>query len=144
MQQKRPDLWQTKDWFFHHDNAPAHAAISVRQFLAKNTMIPLPHASYSPDLAPCDFFLFPRMKRDMKGQRFDDVEAVKKKTRRKRNCFYKTNYCDWAQPSQMTTMTPLNSERVALRSPSGKNACYVSSANRSTIPVIFGYPLVFN
>lgn len=81
VRQKRPDLWQTRDWFFHHDNAPAHAAISVRQFLAKNNMTPLPHAPYSPDLAPCDFFLFPRMKRDMKGQRFDDVEAVKKKTR---------------------------------------------------------------
>lgn len=81
VRQKRPDLWQTRDWFFHHDNAPAHTAISVRQFLAKNNMSPLPHAPYSPDLAPCDFFLFPRMKRDMKGQRFDDVEAIKKKTR---------------------------------------------------------------
>ena len=62
-------------------NAPPHAAISVHQFLAKNNMTHLPHASYSPDHALCDFFLFLRMKRDMKGQRFDDVEAVKKKTR---------------------------------------------------------------
>ena len=35
--------------------------------------------------------------------------------RQKRNCFYKTNYCDRTQPSQVTTMTALNSERVALR-----------------------------
>lgn len=81
VRQKRPDLWETKEWFFHHDNAPAHAALSVRQFLAKNGMTPLPHAPYSPDLAPCDFFLFPRMKKDMKGHRFSDVEEVKKKTR---------------------------------------------------------------
>lgn len=81
VRQKRPDLWQTGDWFIHHDNAPAHTAISVSQFLVKNSMVSLPHAPYSPDLAPCDFFLFPRMKRGMKGRRFDSIEEVKIKTR---------------------------------------------------------------
>ncbi|PNF15068.1 hypothetical protein B7P43_G16541 [Cryptotermes secundus] len=47
-----------RDWFFHHDNAPAHTALSVRQFLTKNGMTPVPHPPYSPDLAPCDFFFF--------------------------------------------------------------------------------------
>ncbi|PNF22069.1 hypothetical protein B7P43_G09301 [Cryptotermes secundus] len=47
---------QSGDWFFHHDNAPAHTALSVRQFLTKNGMTPVPHPPYSPDLAPCDFF----------------------------------------------------------------------------------------
>ncbi|PNF29210.1 hypothetical protein B7P43_G10794 [Cryptotermes secundus] len=42
------------DWFFHHDNAPAHTDLSVRQFLTKNGMTPVPHPPYSPDLAPCD------------------------------------------------------------------------------------------
>lgn len=37
-------------------------------------MVPLPHAPYSPDLAPCDFLLFPRMKRGMNGHRFDIIE----------------------------------------------------------------------
>lgn len=80
LRRKRPDLWQSGDWFFHHDNAPAHTALSVRQFLTKNGMTPVPHPPYSPDLAPCDFFLFPRMKRDMKGKRFADITEVKKKT----------------------------------------------------------------
>jgi len=35
---------------------------------------------YSPDLAPSDFFLFPRMKRDLKGKHFQNVEEVRKKT----------------------------------------------------------------
>ncbi|PNF34143.1 hypothetical protein B7P43_G01174 [Cryptotermes secundus] len=48
--------------------------------LTKNGMTPVPHPPYSPDLAPCDFFLFPRMKRDMKGKRFADVAEVKEKT----------------------------------------------------------------
>jgi len=38
------------------------------------------HPPYSPDLAPCDFFLFHRMKGQMKGNRFADVREVKKKT----------------------------------------------------------------
>nr|CAI5864484.1 unnamed protein product [Callosobruchus analis] len=77
IRKKRADLWRTGDWFFHHDNAPAHTALSIRQFLTKNGMTPIVHPPYSPDLAPCDFFLFPRLKRDMKGKRFATVEEVK-------------------------------------------------------------------
>jgi len=40
------------------------------------------HTIYSPDLAPCDFFLFPRMKRDVKGKRFQNVEEVREKNDR--------------------------------------------------------------
>jgi hypothetical protein len=39
-----------------------------------------PHPPYSPDLAPCDFSLFPRMKGQKKGKRYADVREVKKKT----------------------------------------------------------------
>ena len=35
---------------------------------------------YSPDLAPCNFFLFPRMKRDRKEKRFQNVEVREKTT----------------------------------------------------------------
>jgi len=37
------------------------------------------HHPYSPDLAPCDFFMFPRMKRDLKGKRFQNVEELREK-----------------------------------------------------------------
>jgi len=30
----------------------------------------------SPDLAPCDFFLFPKMKLKLKGRQFDTVEEI--------------------------------------------------------------------
>lgn len=39
----------------------------------------LPQATYSPDLALCDFFLFQKEERDMKGHRFDNMEDLKKK-----------------------------------------------------------------
>jgi hypothetical protein len=47
-----------------HDNAPAHCA---HQFLAQHGVPVLDHPPYSPDLAPADFFLFPRLKSIMKG-----------------------------------------------------------------------------
>jgi len=75
-------MWSSGDCFLHHDNAPAHMALSLQQFLVrkKNNMTVIPHPPYSPNLAPCDFFLFPRTKRQMKGKRFADVSEVKKKT----------------------------------------------------------------
>ncbi|KAJ4450754.1 hypothetical protein ANN_02184 [Periplaneta americana] len=40
-------------------------------------MVLVPHPPYSLDLAPSDFFLFPRMKKCLKGKRFSDVDDVK-------------------------------------------------------------------
>ncbi|PNF31107.1 hypothetical protein B7P43_G15767 [Cryptotermes secundus] len=57
-----------------------HTALTVRQFLTSNNMVIVPHPPYSPDLAPSDFFLFPRMKRSLKGKRFRDVDEVKENT----------------------------------------------------------------
>jgi len=50
----------------------------VHQFLAKNMMV-IPHPPYSPDLAPCNFFLFPHMKGQMKGKHSAEVSELKKK-----------------------------------------------------------------
>lgn len=33
---------------------------------------------YSPDLAPCDFFIIPKIKRVIKGTRFGDVDDIKR------------------------------------------------------------------
>ena len=38
----------------------------AHQFLAKNKIALMPHPPYSPHLAPCDFFLFPKMKLKLK------------------------------------------------------------------------------
>ena len=34
----------------------------------------VPHPSYSPDLAPCDFWLFPKLKERLKGCRYERIE----------------------------------------------------------------------
>ncbi|UYV67646.1 hypothetical protein LAZ67_5001447 [Cordylochernes scorpioides] len=43
----------------HHDNATSHTAFIITNFLARSNTPVIPHPPYSPDLAPCDFFLFP-------------------------------------------------------------------------------------
>lgn len=82
VRRKRPELWQSGDWFLHHNNAPAHTALRVIHYLASRGWPVVPHPPYSPDLAPCDFFIFPRMKKNLKGKRLDDVEAVKTASQR--------------------------------------------------------------
>jgi hypothetical protein len=40
----------------------------------------IPHPPYSPDLAPCDFVLFPRLKSTLKGKRFQDIVEIQLNT----------------------------------------------------------------
>jgi len=42
----------------------------------------LDHPPYSPDLAPCDFYLFPKVKSALKGTKFQTVQDVKEKAAR--------------------------------------------------------------
>jgi hypothetical protein len=69
-----PKLWREHTWLLHHDNATSHTSILTQQFLVKNKMALIPHPLYFPDLAPRDFFLFPKMKLNLKGRRFDTIE----------------------------------------------------------------------
>ena len=49
VQRVRRDI--ADDWVLQHDNAPAHTAFSIREFMAKKNTPVLPHPPYSPDLA---------------------------------------------------------------------------------------------
>jgi len=51
---KRPELWENQTWMLHHDNAPAHASLLIRSYLAKHQTSVVPHPPDSPDLAPAD------------------------------------------------------------------------------------------
>lgn len=59
---------------WHHDNAPAHKAARTNEFFEENGVQMLSHPPYSPDLAPCDFFLFPVIKKKLRGKRFPSPE----------------------------------------------------------------------
>ena len=60
--QKRRPVTGFKHIRLLHGNGPAHASEIVMVFLKKEKLTVLPHLSYSLDLAPCDFFMFPKLK----------------------------------------------------------------------------------
>ncbi|UYV65299.1 Tdc2 [Cordylochernes scorpioides] len=63
IRQKRPELWRSKSWILHHDKAPAHTALKISKFLQDHSTSVFPQPPYSPDLAPCDFFLFGKLRK---------------------------------------------------------------------------------
>jgi hypothetical protein len=89
---KRPHKWSSGTWLLHHDSAPCHAALRVRDFLAKRSIPVIPHPPCSPDLAPCDFFLFPSLKSTLKWKRFQDVAEIQINTTRQLQAISKQAY----------------------------------------------------
>ena len=60
-----------------HDSAPAHTSAIVTAYLKKeksNCFASPP--PYSPDLAPCDFFLFPKLKAFLAGRKYQTRQAL--------------------------------------------------------------------
>ena len=54
-----------------HDNAPAHKSAMVQEYLKESGLDVLDHPPYSPDLSPCNFWLFPRLNEMLAGHRFE-------------------------------------------------------------------------
>ena len=92
MREKKREMWESRSWLLHHDNAPAHNALGIREFFAKNNIAVLEQPLYSPDLAPCDFFLFPKLMEVIKGTRFQDSEAIKTAVMRKLRAISKESF----------------------------------------------------
>ena len=69
----RPALFKSGQWHFHQDNAPVHNSILVTDYLTKMGIKTVAQPPYSPDLAPCDFCLFPKLR----GYCYETVEEMK-------------------------------------------------------------------
>ena len=66
-----------KTIIFHQDNAPAHKTVLAVGKLRDLHYKLFEHPTYAPDLAPSDFYLFPKLKLFLVGQRFSsNQEAI--------------------------------------------------------------------
>ena len=74
---KRLALFKSGQWYFHQDNAPIHNSIFVTDYLTKMGIKTVPQPPYSPDLAPCDFWLFPKLKEKLRGCRYENIDEMK-------------------------------------------------------------------
>ena len=59
---KRPALFKSGLWHFHQDNTPVHISILVTDNLTTMGIKTVPQPPYSPVLAPCDFWLFAKLR----------------------------------------------------------------------------------
>ena len=70
---KRPALFKSGQWHFHQDDTPVHHSILVADYLSKIGIKTVPQPPYRPDIAPCDFWLFPKLR----GCGYETIENMK-------------------------------------------------------------------
>ena len=97
---KWPEMWKNGDWLLHHDNVPAHTSLVVRKCLTKSNMTIVPHPAYSPDLAPCDFCVFPKMKLWLKGWCFVSIEDIQAESQQVLNTLMPADFSECFQKWQ--------------------------------------------
>ena len=89
---KGPAFWENNSWILHHDNAPSDNANVIREHLAKNEINTIQQPPDSPDLAPCDFFLFGRLKKPLSGTRYSTRDEVMGKSKMALMAIPQTDY----------------------------------------------------
>lgn len=65
---------------FHHDNASSHTSGETDRYFRKWKVARTGHPPYSPDLAPLDFFYISRIKKQLRGRRFQSEKELVKAT----------------------------------------------------------------
>lgn len=80
---KEPEKNKENLWRLHHDNA---SALKAREWLTKNDVFVPDHTAYLPDLTPNEFYLFPKTKSSLQGQRFEDIDRIQSNTDKVPKC----------------------------------------------------------
>jgi len=76
VRRKRPELWENRTWMFHHNNAPGHASLLICSYLAQHQTSIVLYSPCSPDLAPVDIFLFPKLTTTLKECHFKTIQEI--------------------------------------------------------------------
>ncbi len=84
---KRPEKWVMKEtgyrnFLLHQDNMTPHTSTISLAAVGENNLEMLSHPAYSPDMAPCDFVIFPALKDELKGHAFRNIKELKTEAHR--------------------------------------------------------------
>ena len=104
---KRPALFKSDQWHFHRDNAPVHNSILFTDYLTKMAIKTVPQPSYSQDLAPCDFRLFPKLW----GRRYETIEEIEEAVRKVIDTL---TWLPWGLPEVVGTVQQVHYSRGRL------------------------------
>lgn len=82
IRRKRPFLWKggldgqtDREFVIQHDNMSCHTSVPTLAYIFDTKL--LAHLPYSPDLAPCDYSLFPFQKQQLQGHRHQNLRDLK-------------------------------------------------------------------
>ena len=73
----------------------------------------VPHLPYSPDLAPCDFCLFPKFKEKHRGCRYETIEEMKEAVKKVIDTLTQ-EYFYWGLPEVVGTVVQVHCSRRRL------------------------------
>ncbi|GFV97394.1 histone-lysine N-methyltransferase SETMAR [Trichonephila clavipes] len=94
---KKPALESGKGIVFHHDNARPHTGMVTQQKLNALGWEVLGHPTYSPDIAPSNYYLLRSLQNYLTGKKFKSFESVSKGVadyfNSKDENFYRTGIC---------------------------------------------------
>ena len=62
------------------DNAPADRSMLITDFFTKSSILNINHSPYSPDLAPCNFYLFRKLHLAMKEKGYANIKDIRRST----------------------------------------------------------------
>ncbi len=101
----RKCLELVNNWILHQDNAPHHKAHSIAEFWEERNVKVMERLPYSLDLASCDFWLFPVLKKALRGRQFHSGRELLTATQTFFNCllesqFHKTFEDKWKVGTQ--------------------------------------------
>ena len=85
---KRPAFFKSGEWHFHQDNALIQDSVLVTDYLTKMGIKTLSQSPYSRDVAPCDFWLFPKLT----GCRYETTEEMKAAVKKGIDTFIQENF----------------------------------------------------
>ncbi len=71
---KRPEA--ACSWILHQDNARPHVVSIVWDFLEKRELLMVAHLPNSPRSPHCNFWLFPSLKKALRGWQFSSIQEV--------------------------------------------------------------------
>ncbi|OWA55139.1 hypothetical protein BV898_19526 [Hypsibius exemplaris] len=78
--------------FLLRDNVSCYTSAPTTKFLEKKKLATLLHSPYSSDLAPCDFFRFPKLKKILKGRTFLNQKELNGKVTSMQNQLYMNGF----------------------------------------------------
>ena len=74
LRHRRPRLWSREvKWALLHDGAPAHRCRDTIRYLNYHGFTLMPHPGYSPDISPCDYWIFRKLKTMTSGVRYRNI-----------------------------------------------------------------------